>query len=51
MSIQMGELAIEVDGKKVFSYKQSGEKMPSDAELLSKVVPAGAPRADGAPTK
>jgi hypothetical protein len=35
MSMAMGELAVVVDGKLVYSYKQSGEKMPSDGELLS----------------
>jgi len=34
MSMQMGELAVIVDGKQVFSHKQSGGKLPSDAELL-----------------
>jgi hypothetical protein len=41
MSMAMGELAVKVDGKLVYSYKQSGNgQKPSDAELLKLVVPA-----------
>jgi hypothetical protein len=40
MSMAMGELAVTVDGKQVFSYKQAGAKLPSDAELLNAVVGA-----------
>ena len=39
MSLAMGELAVRVDGKTLFSYKQAGEKLPSDAELLKLITP------------
>jgi hypothetical protein len=38
MSMQMGELAIVVDGQQVYSHKQAGDRIPSDAELLEKVT-------------
>ncbi len=41
MSMEMGELAVTVDGKQLYSYKQSGNKLPSDSELLSMVVLTG----------
>ena len=44
MSMAMGELAVSVDGRQVYSYKQAGEKLPSDAELLSAAM-GGAPGA------
>jgi hypothetical protein len=44
MSMEMGELAVKVDGKLVYSYKQSGERKPTDAELLSAVGLTGSPQ-------
>jgi hypothetical protein len=41
MSMSMGELSVTVDGKLLYSYKQSGQHLPSDAELLSFVTGAG----------
>jgi hypothetical protein len=35
MTMQMGELAVRVDGKEVYSYKKSGGTKPTDKELLS----------------
>lgn len=38
MSMEMGELAVKVDGKEVYSYKKSGAShKPTDNELLSYV--------------
>lgn len=34
MSMQMGELAVIVDGKKIYSYKEMNGVKPTDAELL-----------------
>ncbi len=42
MSMERGELAVKVDGKLLYSYKQAG-KLPSDSELLSFVVLTGTP--------
>ncbi len=40
MSMEMGELAVKVDGRNVFSYKKAGKRLPSDGELLKMIVPA-----------
>ncbi len=37
MSMEMGELAVIVDGQKVYSYKQHGGVKPRDEELLRAV--------------
>ena len=42
MSMEMGELAVTVDGKKLYSYKAANKKLPSDSELLSFVLLTGA---------
>ena len=38
MSMEMGELAVIVDGQKVYSYKQMNGVKPRDEELLEKVI-------------
>lgn len=45
MTMQMGELAVRVDGKEVYSYKKSGHSQkPTDKELLSYIgLPVTAP--------
>ncbi len=44
MSMEMGELAVKVNGELVYSYKQSGPKKPTDADLLSFIGLAGLPQ-------
>jgi hypothetical protein len=40
MSIKMGELSVRVDGKLLYSYKQSGKDLLSNDELLNLVQPS-----------
>ena len=38
MTMQMGELAVKVDGKEIYSYKKSGGAKPTDAVLLGLIA-------------